>query len=66
MKFTTLLTLCAAAAVQAAQTDYFFRFTGGNAIIDGQRLRGNNSIEFYSPGVTNPPYNPNDRKHLCL
>ncbi|KAK4032575.1 hypothetical protein C8A01DRAFT_20350 [Parachaetomium inaequale] len=60
MKFTTLLTLCATAAAQAAQTDYFFRFAGGNAIINGQRLRGNNSISYYSPGVTRPPYNPDD------
>ncbi|KAK4157662.1 hypothetical protein C8A00DRAFT_39945 [Chaetomidium leptoderma] len=62
MKFTTLLTLWATAAAQAAaqRTDYFFRFSGGNAVITGQRLRSNNSIDFYSPGVTPPPQNPAD------
>ncbi|KAK3297840.1 uncharacterized protein B0H64DRAFT_393207 [Chaetomium fimeti] len=62
MKLTSFATLCLGAVqAQAAQrTDYFFRFAGGNDIIDGQRLRSNNSIDFYSPGVTQPPYNPQD------
>jgi len=59
MKFTALAALCFTAA-QALQTDYFFRYAGGNAIIDHQRLRSNNSIDYYSPGVTRPPYNPDD------
>ncbi|KAL2135135.1 hypothetical protein VTI74DRAFT_9728 [Chaetomium olivicolor] len=58
MKYTTLLILCVTAA--QARTDYFFRFSGGNDVINGQRLRSNNSIDFYSPGVTRPPYNPED------
>ncbi|EAQ86825.1 hypothetical protein CHGG_08078 [Chaetomium globosum CBS 148.51] len=62
MKFTTFAALCLGAAqAQAAQyTDYFFRYAGGNDIINGQRLRSNNSIDFFSPGVTQPPYNPED------
>jgi lysophospholipase L1-like esterase len=64
MRFTTFATVCLGAVqAQAAQyTDYFFRYAGGNDIINGQRLRGNNSIDFYSPGVTHAPYNPEDRK----
>ncbi|KAH6620819.1 hypothetical protein B0J18DRAFT_208751 [Chaetomium sp. MPI-SDFR-AT-0129] len=57
MKFTALVALCAT-AVQA--TDYFFTYDGGNQITNGQRLRGNNSIDYYSPGVTLPPYNSED------
>lgn len=66
MKFTTFAALCLGAAqAQAAQyTDYFFRYAGGNDIINGQRLRSNNSIDFFSPGVTQPPYNPEDRKPI--
>lgn len=63
MKFTALAALCAT-AVQA--TDFFFTYDGGNQITNGQRLRGNNSIDYYSPGVTLPPYNPADRTFLSL
>jgi len=44
----------------APRTDYFFRFVGGATILDGQRLRGNSSIEFVSPSAVNPPFNPAD------
>jgi len=43
-----------------SRTDYFFRFIGGNAITDGQRLRGNNSMRYNSPGATRSPFNPSD------
>ncbi|KAL2160177.1 hypothetical protein VTH06DRAFT_1833 [Thermothelomyces fergusii] len=56
MKFALLPAFFAAAQA----TDYFFRYLGGNEIIDHQRLRGNNSIQHFSPGVTLPPYNPQD------
>ncbi|KAL2195973.1 hypothetical protein P885DRAFT_78901 [Corynascus similis CBS 632.67] len=59
MKFATVLTLFFAAAAQADK-DYFFRYKGGNDILDHQRLRSNISIQYASPGVTLPPYNPAD------
>ncbi|KAL2175360.1 uncharacterized protein P884DRAFT_286686 [Thermothelomyces heterothallicus CBS 202.75] len=58
MRFAALLTAFFAAA--QAEKDYFFRYSGGNDIIDHQRLRSNISIQHTSPGVTLPPYNPKD------
>ncbi|KAM7198378.1 band 3 anion exchange protein [Naviculisporaceae sp. PSN 640] len=42
------------------RTDYFFRFIGGTTILNEQRLRGNISFDFLSPGALNPPFNPAD------
>ncbi|KAL2184957.1 hypothetical protein L209DRAFT_755862, partial [Thermothelomyces heterothallicus CBS 203.75] len=64
MRFAALLTAFFAAA--QAEKDYFFRYSGGNDIIDHQRLRSNISIQHTSPGVTLPPYNPKDRKLRVL
>ncbi|AEO61490.1 hypothetical protein MYCTH_2311687 [Thermothelomyces thermophilus ATCC 42464] len=58
MRFAALLTGFLAAA--QAEKNYFFRYSGGNDIIDHQRLRSNISIQHTSPGVTLPPYNPKD------
>ena len=44
----------------ATRTDYFFRYVGGGALLDQQRLRGNISFDFFSPGAVNPPFNPAD------
>lgn len=41
-------------------TDYFFSFTSGNSVTNGQRLRLNNSIPIISPGATAAPHNPSD------
>ncbi|KAK4210636.1 hypothetical protein QBC37DRAFT_29776 [Rhypophila decipiens] len=64
LTFLTALLPFTAAAVCAAPapkyTDFFFRFNGGTSIINDQRLRGNNSFEFFSPGAVNPPFNPSD------
>lgn len=61
MKLKSVAVFALMGAVAADEwTDYFFRFIGGNAITDGQRLRSNNSSPYYSPGVTPPPQNPQD------
>lgn len=55
----SLLTLLGAAA-SAQATDYFFRFIGGNDVTNNERLRLNNSIPYFSPGVTAAPHDPAD------
>lgn len=59
MQSLTVTTLaCVAAATQT--TDYFFRYVGGNVVVKGERLRGNVSYPYFSPGVTPAPHNPQD------
>lgn len=69
MKLLTLLATAAAAAQAAVAApttttskDYFFRYVGGNDVTSGQRLRTNTSasLDFLSPGVPEPPQNPDD------
>lgn len=54
------LTSAAPAPPAATRTDYFFRYVGGSSLLDNQRLRGNISFDFFSPGAVNPPFNPAD------
>ncbi|KAL2257503.1 hypothetical protein VTK26DRAFT_93 [Humicola hyalothermophila] len=56
------LIIAALASVVAAtqSTDYFFRYIGGNDVTEGERLRGNISYPYFSPGVTAAPHNPED------
>ncbi|KAK4116033.1 hypothetical protein N656DRAFT_701903 [Canariomyces notabilis] len=61
MKVSAITTLLGAAVLASAQaTDYFFRYIGGSDVTHGQRLRGNISYPYFSPGVTPAPYNPAD------
>jgi hypothetical protein len=58
MKFVTPPILLVAVLSGTAQAvDYFVQFTGGNPTIHGQRMRFNVTM---SPGVSEPPYNPDD------
>ncbi|KXX78187.1 Band 3 anion exchange protein [Madurella mycetomatis] len=55
-----LIAAFAGAVAIAQSNDYFFRYVGGNAVTDGERLRGNISYPYFSPGVTPAPHNPAD------
>ncbi|KAK4653330.1 hypothetical protein QC762_512340 [Podospora pseudocomata] len=62
-----LSSISLAASACAQGKDYFFHYVAGNSVINGQRLRGNFSIPYVSPGVSHAPYNPSDhfnRIHL--
>lgn len=52
-----LAILSAISAAAQDRTDYFFRFIGGNVIINNLRLRSNSSSTL---GVTRSPQNPKD------
>lgn len=57
MQLAFLLALLGAVVAGAQRADYFFRFIGGNPIIDNLRLRSNSSS---TVGVTRSPQNPGD------